>query len=142
MKSTCFVNTNTNEQNPLKHVDSIRSFKNLNFVRMKALMTFILLFVLGLGFSVYGQDNSCCKQMIATIDSISTANDIKTGQVVTLKVTSSFGSTDTGWSSITQETEFRFDGQFLVIENKYFNMNKLLYFYTKEGTITFVFQGY
>jgi hypothetical protein len=109
---------------------------------MKDLKTFIFLFVLSLGFTVYGQDNSSCKQMIATIDSISKANDIKTGHVITLMVTSSFGSTDTGWNKITQENTFRFDGQFLVIENKYFNMNKLLYFYTKEDNITFFFQGY
>ena len=46
MKSTCFANTNTNVQNPLKHVDSIRSFKNLNFVGMKKVCIGIFLFSL------------------------------------------------------------------------------------------------
>ncbi len=37
MKSTCFAYTDTDGQNPLNHVDSILSFKNLNFVRIKSI---------------------------------------------------------------------------------------------------------
>jgi hypothetical protein len=109
---------------------------------MKILRNSFFLFVLIIGFTAYGQDNCNYKQMITTIDSISKANNVEIGKVKILFVTNTFDKTDTDQKSLTNESTFHFDGQFLVIENKYFNINKLLYFYIKDGILEFFFQGY
>ncbi len=46
MKSIGFTSIKTDEQNPLKHVDSIRSFTNLNFIQMKFKSMIILIIIL------------------------------------------------------------------------------------------------
>jgi hypothetical protein len=109
---------------------------------MKTFKNFTLIIILSLGFTVYGQDNCSYKQIIAKIDSISKAKDTEIGKVKILFVTNTFDKTDTDAKSLTKESRFHFDGQFLVIEDKYFNISKLLYFYIKDGIIEFFFQGY
>jgi len=109
---------------------------------MKTLKALVLISILSLGSNVFGQDNSSFKEMIAKIDSVSNANSIKYGRVKILNVTNSFEKTTTRDKSLTEASEFHFDGQFLVIENKYFNLNKMLYFYIEDDVIEFFFQGY
>lgn len=109
---------------------------------MKILRNGFTLFVLIIGFTAYGQDDCNYKQMITTVDSISKAKNIEIGIVKILFVTNTFDNTVTDQKSLTKVSKFHFDGQFLVIENKYFNINKLLYFYIKDGILEFFFQGY
>jgi hypothetical protein len=72
--------------------------------------------------------------MINKIDSIAIANDIILGEVIFNKTTTDIGQ---DW---TAKSEFRFDGEFLVLDGIYYNMNKLLYFYIKKDYLGFVFQ--
>jgi hypothetical protein len=109
---------------------------------MRILKHIFVLFVLVVGLNAYGQDDCNSKKMITTIDSISRAENIKLGEVKILFVTNTFDKTDTDLKSLTKAGKFYFDGQFLVIEKKYFNINKLLYFYIKDGVLEFFFQGY
>jgi len=109
---------------------------------MKILKSSIVLFVLFFGFNSYGQDNCNYKEMTTKIDSISRLKNIELGRINILFVTNTFDKTDTDEKRLTKESKFHFDGQFLVIENKYFNMNKLLYFYIKKDVLEFYFQGY
>ncbi|TAJ11641.1 hypothetical protein DMA11_16080 [Marinilabiliaceae bacterium JC017] len=109
---------------------------------MKIVRNGVVLFFLIMGFTAYGQDNCNYKSMIAKIDSISKAENIEIGKVKILYVTNQFDHTQTEKKSLTDKSKFHFDGQFLVIENKYFNINKLLYFYVDDGVIEFFFQGY
>lgn len=90
----------------------------------------------------YGQDNISSLKMIHQIDSISKSRGIIYGEVKILFITSNFDQTDTDRKSLTPKRRFTFDGQFLVIENKYFNMNKLLYFIIEDASFKFYFQGY
>jgi len=107
---------------------------------MKILKTIIVLIVLNIGYAAYGQNDY--KQMIAKIDSISKADSIIKGKVKILFVTTRFDNTETEQKSLTNVDNFHFDGPFLVIEDKYFNLNKLLYFYIEDGVLEFLFQGY
>ena len=109
---------------------------------MKTVRNSFVLFVLIFGFTAYGQGNCNIKQMIITIDSISIVNNLEIGKVKILFVSNTFEKTDTNQKSLTKESKFHFEGQFLVIDNKYFNINKLLYFYVKDGILEFFFQGY
>lgn len=109
---------------------------------MKTLKNIVLIVSLSLGFTVYGQDNCSEKQLIAKIDSISTAKSAETGGVYILYVTNTFDKTATRPQRLTKDGKFHFDGSFLVIDDKYFNINKLLYFYINDDVVEFFFQGY
>ncbi len=80
--------------------------------------------------------------MITKIDSISKAKGIERGLVRYHEVTSTFDKTSTWETKLTSINKFKFDGQFLVIEDTYFNLDKLLYFYIKKDYFEFYFQGY
>jgi hypothetical protein len=109
---------------------------------MKILRNSFVLFVLIFGFNSYGQDNCNYKEMTTKIDSISRVKNIELGTIKILDVTNAFGKTITMQRILTKESKFHFDGQFLVTENKYFNINKLLYFYIRKDVLEFYFQGY
>ncbi|MEN9443236.1 MAG: hypothetical protein RIS47_126 [Bacteroidota bacterium] len=109
---------------------------------MRILRNSLFLILLIIGFTAYGQDDCNYKQMITKIDSISKAKKIELGKVKILLVTNTFDKTDTDQKNLTKEGKFHFDGQFLVIEDKYFNTSKLLYFYISDGVLVFFFQGY
>ena len=102
----------------------------------------IVLFVLMIGFTAYGQGDYGNKQMILKIDSISKARNIENGMVKFHRVTSIGESTTTDSYDLTRKQKFSFDGQFLVIGNSYFNMNKMLFFIIRQDYIDFYFQGY
>lgn len=109
---------------------------------MKILRNIIVLFVLMIGCSAYGQGDCGYKQMIAKIDSISKARNIENGMVKFHRVTSNGESSTTDSYDLTKKQKFSFDGQFLVMGNSYFNMNKLLFFFIRQDYIDFYFQGY
>lgn len=109
---------------------------------MNTLRHSLIIILLFIGFNAFGQNDGSSKLMIAKIDSISKVKGIKLGQVKILLVSNMFDNTQTRESNLTKAGKFHFDGQFLVIEDKYFNINKLLYFYAKDGVFEFFFQGY
>lgn len=104
----------------------------------------ILFFFLAISLcgTAYSQNDCSYKQVIAKIDSISRARHTITGHVKILFVSNSFDKTDTEVHKLTKVSTFYFDDRFLVIEDKYFNLDKLLYFYIEEGAFEFFFQGY
>lgn len=95
-----------------------------------------------IGSSVCGQSNNHQKQMIAKIDSISDARNVKLGIIKAPLITNRFDNTTTEQNNLTKTGYFHFDGNFLVMDDKYFNIDKLLYFYIKQGVFEFYFQGY
>jgi len=99
---------------------------------MKKLL--IVIFILFLSISTFCQDNNLIKSNIETIDSIAKANKIVFAEVVTNSITSNDGQV---W---TKKGEFKFVGNFLMLHGKYYNMDKLLYFYIKDDYIGFVLQ--
>lgn len=109
---------------------------------MKTLRKIVVFLILLTGFSAYGQNNCGYQQIITTIDSISKVKNIETGIVKVFYITNLFDETKTTIENLTYKSRFYFDGQFLVIENKYFNINKLLYFCVEEDIIEFFFQAY
>jgi len=109
---------------------------------MKTLRNIIVLFVLTISYTAYGQGSCDYKQMIAKIDSISKARNIEDGMVRFHRVTSSGESTTTESSALSRKQKYSFDGQFLVIGSSYFNMEKLLFFNIRKDYIEFYFQGY
>lgn len=84
--------------------------------------------------SLHGQCGCNVDRMIDKIDSISNVKNIHLGQVIFNKSTNDLGQM---WS---EKSEFRFDGDFLVLNEVYYNMNKLLYFSIKKKYIEFAFQ--
>jgi hypothetical protein len=101
-----------------------------------------VLFVLIIGFTAYGQEECGYKQMTAKIDSIAKARNIENGIVKFHRVTSNGESSTTDSYDLTKKQKFSFDGQFMVMGNSYFNMNKLLFFIIRQDYIDFYFQGY
>lgn len=85
--------------------------------------------------SVQGQCDCNVGRMIHKIDSISHADSIFTGQVIFNKSTDDLGEMTGSFKS-----EFKFDGDFLILGGVYYNMSKLLYFTIKKKYIEFVFQ--
>jgi hypothetical protein len=109
---------------------------------MKILKIIFVLFVLSMGYTSYGQEDCNYKQIITIVDSISKVQHIEIGKVKILFISNTFDKTDTDQRSLTKAKKFHFERQFLVIDDKYFNLNKLLYFYIKDGVFEFFFQGY
>ena len=109
---------------------------------MNLLRKGIILILLFLGNMAYCQENSELSKIITKIDSISDANGTRLGKVKILHITNTFDNTVTDEKSLTKVGYFKFDGQFLVIEEKYFNISKLLYFQIKNGIFEFYFQAY
>lgn len=108
---------------------------------MKILKIIAVLFFFAVG-SVSGQNDCGIKQMITKIDSISKSQNVRFARVKILYITNTFDKTDTDQRNLTQARRFSFDGQFLLIDKKYFNMNKLLYFYIDNGVLELFFQAY
>jgi len=102
---------------------------------------FIFTFLISINL-LHGQNNHFTKNMITKIDSIAKVNKIKNAVVNILYITNTFDHTDTDVRSLTRINNFAFDGQFLVIEKKYFNINKLLYFKIEDNYLSFYFQAY
>jgi hypothetical protein len=108
---------------------------------------FLLIFgIFLLTISISKAQNHCpiCS-MKEKIDSISKNDKIDMVQVKINLVTNSFNKTATDQFDIAQSEGLKFDGQFLVVGNKFFNLNKLLYFEIekkKKNKIIFYFQAY
>lgn len=105
-------------------------------------ISFVTISFLALYSFTYSQNNYSNDELIQKIDSISKVKNVVKAKVKTLFVTNSFDKTDTDKKSITDVENFYFDGPFLVIENKYFNLNKLIYFYIEKNHFVFFFQAY
>jgi hypothetical protein len=90
----------------------------------------------------YSQVNGSTGSMIQKIDSISKVKKITNAKVYFHRVSSTGSSTTTDPFSLTGKQIFKFDGEFMVMGNSYFNMNKLLFFYIQKDYIEFYFQGY
>lgn len=110
-------------------------------MKTKNIIALIIFIIIGIN-TARCQENISSKEMIQKIDSVATSNNIIKGVVNILFITNTFDNTHTRTKSITNVKNFSFDGQFLVIENKYFNINKLLYFEVLNDRIEFYFQGY
>ncbi len=94
--------------------------------------------------SLIAQNNYTGNELIEKIDSITKVNKIEIAEVVFNEVTTSLNKTATSDKMILSSSNFTFDGQFLVLENTYFNLAKLLYFELnlKKKKIRFYFQAY
>ncbi|MBN2350668.1 MAG: hypothetical protein JXJ22_17660 [Bacteroidales bacterium] len=88
------------------------------------------------------QNHCSCKEMIGKIDSIAKNSNIDTGVILYNEVSSRFDNTYTDVTTLSNKGKFVFDGNFLVIDNKYFNLEKLLYFKIEKDYFKFYFQGY
>lgn len=69
-----------------------------------------------------GQSELYSKAMTSKIDSIANLHETKLGCVI-------FGNEHHVNATRTEIGEFKFDGPFLVLLRKYYNINKLIYFY-------------
>jgi hypothetical protein len=103
----------------------------------------VLLIIVLLGFTtVYAQENASQK-LIDKIDSITKAKGIENGIVSMHRLTSNATGTYTETYNIQKTPQkFFFDGQFLVMNKGYYNIDKLLYFFIRENYIDFYFQEY
>ena len=100
-------------------------------------------FLVALTVGLYSQNTSSAKAMAQKIDSIARVNNITKCEVKMNYVTTSMDKTQTEEKQIVRfKKVFKFDGEFLVLEDTYFNLNKLLYFTVKRNEIEFFFQGY
>lgn len=102
-----------------------------------------LIFILGVILSItfsFGQNSSASK-MIQKIDSIARVKNIKMAMIRTNQVSSTFDHPSTDAVMLVRKDKFFFDGEFLVVDDKYFNMNKLLYFYIRNNYFEFYFQS-
>jgi len=105
--------------------------------------SFLLLCFVSLTIGLYSQNTSSAKAMAQKIDSIAKVNDITKCEVKMNYVTTTMDKTQTEEKQIVRSKKtFKFDGEFLVFDDTYFNLNKLLYFTVKRNEIEFFFQGY
>lgn len=74
------------------------------------------------------------KQMITQIDSIANSRNIKLGRVVFNKTAS---DEEADW---TLKLSYKFEGEFLVLDDTYYNLNKLLCFIIRKDYFEFAFQ--
>jgi len=95
-------------------------------------------------FSVvtYGQSEYSIREIVEKVDSIAEINKIDHAKIYINKVSSLGGETETRKVCIAKKQKFYFDRIFLVMDNMYFNLNKLLYFVVEEDYIEFYFQAY
>jgi hypothetical protein len=102
-----------------------------------------LLVVLFMAFGIArGQNVSVSANLIRQIDSLSKARNVRTGKAIMHYVTYFGEKTDTEQRSLTKLGSFKFEGEFIVINDVYFNLNKLLYFSIQHNYFVFFFQGY
>lgn len=94
----------------------------------------LVIFIVFLSFGAYCQDNNRIKSNIETIDSIAKTNNILLAKIETNS------ATDDKDQERTKKGEFVFVGNFLLLRDVYYNMDKLLYFYIKNDYIVFVIQ--
>jgi hypothetical protein len=97
-------------------------------MKNKTLLGLIIILLSGF-ISVSGQNDCSCKKMIEKIDSISVVKNIKYCYL----------NKATGHD---KKIKFVFDGPFLVLDNEYYNIEKLLSFIVREDYIEFYFQPY
>ena len=102
----------------------------------------ILMISLTLPIITYGQSDSFIENMIEKIDSIADVNKIDNAKIYFNKISSYGDETVTINYCVAKEQKFYFDRIFLVVNDKYFNMDKLLYFTIKENYLEFYFQSY
>jgi hypothetical protein len=107
--------------------------------KLYSALTLILL--LGCGTAV-AQNVTSASKLIQKIDSLAKANRIYDGEVKSFVVTTSLEKTSTDTYTLGKKGSFSFDGDFLVIAETYFNMNKLLYFKIKDKSFKFFFHAY
>jgi hypothetical protein len=88
----------------------------------------------------FGQSDCNCKQMILTIDSIAKSRNIENASVKYKSPTSFMDKPTLENSVLSKNQKFYFKGQFLVIGDSYYNVEKLLYFNIKENYIEFFIQ--
>jgi hypothetical protein len=104
---------------------------------------FILIFILFTAISSsFAQAPSSADKMIMKIDSISRATHISTGVVKSYQVGAIGDKTATDDTMLSKREKFVFDGPFLVIGEKYFNMDKLLFFAIRNDYFEFYLQSY
>lgn len=94
----------------------------------------LIIFIAFLSFSAFSQDNKLIKSNIETIDSIAKANNILLAKV------EMNSTTDDKDQERTRKGEFVFVGNFLLLRDVYYSMDKLLYFYIKNDHLVFVLQ--
>lgn len=95
-----------------------------------------------IGTLSYGQSATDSQQLIESIQSIAKSNKLDKASVNYLSPISFYNKLGMETKTLTRVREFRFEGQFLVIEDSYFNIDKLAYFTLKKGFIDFYFQVY
>jgi hypothetical protein len=88
----------------------------------------------------FGQRDCNCKQMILTIDSIAKSRNIENATMKYKSPTTFMDKPTLENSSLSKIQKFHFQGQFLVIGDSYYNLEKLLYFNIKENYIEFFIQ--
>lgn len=110
-------------------------------MRNRKLLLSVLILIAGFSLS-YGQCECSNKQMIVKIDSIAKARKIIQAKVYFNEVTNRFNLTATESRTLTDKDVFTFEGNFLVVDDHYFNLNKLLYFEVAVDHLAFFFQGY
>ncbi len=81
-------------------------------------------------------------KLISQIETMATENGITRAEVMFHRVNSLGESTITTLATLAKRDDFRFEGIFLVIDDTYFNIEKLLFFKLQIGYIQFVFQAY
>lgn len=92
---------------------------------------FLFLFCFGSAFS---QCDSSIKWMISKIDSVAKVNNIEIGEVNFDVVAKD------DYKEWPNKGIFKFEGPFLMVNETYYRIDKLLYFKIKNKIIEFVFQ--
>ena len=109
---------------------------------IKSLTNNLILLLLIIGYTTYGQANSNYNRIVAKIDSVSRSENIENCVIKFHRIDSYFDSSTTRAHELTKKEKFSFDGQFMVVGKMYFNLDKLLFFTVREDYIEFCFQGY
>jgi hypothetical protein len=91
---------------------------------------------------MYGQTECSVNQMIRKIDSVAKANGIEKAVVNVKIITTTLDKVVTETENVAKGDDFYFDGQFLVVDYHYFNLEKLLYFHIWRDSMVFCFQNF
>lgn len=108
---------------------------------LKPILIFISILFTAISYS-FAQSPSSAGKMILKIDSISRVTHITTGVVKSYQVGAIGDKTATDDTMLSKREKFVFDGPFLVLGGKYFNMDKLLFFFIRDDYFEFYIQSY
>jgi len=106
----------------------------LMFVKRISLITTIILISCQFSFS---QESKNVDDMISQIETIVSEQNIYKGSAKIQYIKDPF----TKSATLCSKEIFHFEGQFLVMDDLYINMQKLLYFRIKKNYIEFYFEG-